>query len=465
MGFIDNKSNIFKEIGVNRALTESGGIFNNTSRLLQGASKLNSFPSVKDKAKNIIPFFIDLILSLEGSKKIEEIFEKIIKALGEIEQDVKNILYELLKEQYLCNYTGTIPTWLIDGSFRVGAKSIDPFNMFVFNPNSGPGALIYDTNLNSFIHDQVLQNPGSARVWQNLIEFTYNTSDDSITIRVLDSTQTINDFFISYLNSINLFPKENLYAKFMDNLFGSVSSGLRKTKDEIETEKKLEMIFSKMLNTENTVEVIDDSYFKFTNSELSEIERLSADIVNGEGTINLPCGEIPMTLPFDSILSGATTIKNSPELITVKDEIIKSINQSIDSSPQISNDDKDSSRNFFIIEFIIKLPLFLLSILISPKIMLLFNIGHMIANNTPLNQNDAIDFIKKNKNLIFKLVGKIMGVVLKLMWPTILKGVTDLVSKILSNRIKEQGALYLKAIASLTGANKALESASGIIKF
>lgn len=443
MGFIENKSGIFKSVGIGKALT------NDILSKFRGSKNklLSSFDSIKSKSRNIIPFLLDLIKTLDGVKKIEDIFDEIIRSLDEVEKEIKSALYEVLKNIYTCNFDGTIPTWLTDGSFQITPKTIDPLNLFRVNPTTPVGVMLYDNNLNSFLFD-VLQ--GSAGVWSSLVYFEY-LPNGKIQIRVQNPNQTIDEFLKTYLNSLVLFPKENIFAKFMDNLFGKISDLADFTKDDIEAELKVQRIIDNMLDAdEDPLKIInDDSYFFFDMNTLREIEEQADMKARGVNVVNMSCGLVEVSITEEELINSVANITGSTELIVIKEEILLLTNNAINRST-INDEDKKTSRDFFIVEFLTSLPKIFMSILLSPKIILLLIIMHRLTT-TIVSELDAIELIKAHKQTFIKLAKKVLAPVVKRMFKVVLKSVSSLTGQITSSMVLEKLNLFKVSLLSLTG--------------
>lgn len=456
MGFIENKSNVFKSVGVTKALTNDIVTkFGDTKNKLGNIkNKLgDSFKSIKSKSRNIIPFLLDLLKSLAGVKRIEDVFDKIIKSLDIIEVEVKEAIYEVIRGLYFCNYDGALPTWMTDGTLRIKVSSLDQLNLFKLDPATPLGTTLYDKNLNTFLYENVLQLPQTVVSWDGFMEFMYDDTTDEVVVKVTETSLKIDEFIKKFMNSINLFPKENIFTKFMDELFGITSNILKRSKEEVEVELKVKKILEKMIESEdNELKIVtDDSYFLFTNEELNDIEWRAENYSNGVSFLDMSCGLVETTVTEEEVLSSVANLTGSTELITLKNEIITITNKAIERS-DILPEDKKTSRDFFMLEFITQLPNILLAIIMSPKLVLLFIIMHVLVTGNPnYTEINAVEFIRQHKDLFKKIAKKVLGSVVKILFGFVLKEVTKLITQISSQLIMEKLALYRKSLLSLTG--------------
>lgn len=428
MSLAQDKKEIFTEIETNRVISE---ITTNQERTIKGISKIiNSFNSVNDN--NIIDFLLDLLKSLDGFEKVEEIFDKITLELSSIENEIKESLILTIKDNFLCNLTGNgLPLFMTQG-WRFKVSSLDLTELLKIDPNTPLGEFNYDDNFNKFLYTDVLSVPNTTATWRNFLEITYLPNTDEMEFKVIN-TQTIDEFYNKYLDSINIFPKENIYSKFMDSIFGAIKKDLNFSSNKVSYDELINSIIIKMMNTENLIDV-DDSFFEFSEEETVFNETKTNQILSGFAN-QVFCSVEELSLPLSSITQSFLQIKNSPKYNEIKNQIILNIDEVITNN-SISDVNKKTSKNWFIAEFLKGLPQTLTTFLFTPKINFMFITGAKITNN--FNDYTLIDFIKDNKKLIFQLTKSILKVIIKYIYPKILKLIKKLVAKVSARKVKEK---------------------------
>jgi hypothetical protein len=458
MSFIDNKTKIFSQIETNRAISQ---IISNGERTYKGISNIiQQFPSIKEKGKNIIPFLLDMLKSLDGYQKIEEVFDKILLELGNIENKVKELIFFEIKQNFLCDLNGNnLPLFMTSG-WTISVSSLDLTELLKIDPNTQIGGFYYDNNFNLFLYNQVLSVPGTTSTWENFLEVTYLVNSDEFLFKVKNIT-TIDEFYTKFLNSINIFPKENIYSKFMDEIFGNIKSSLNLSSNKVGYDEKVNNIIDKLLNSEEIFE-IDDSFFEFNEEETILNESKTNQLLSGFAE-QIFCGIEELNLPLSSVTTSFNEIKNSPKYNEIKNQIIKNVSEIVNNNDNISQVNKQTSRNWFIVEFLKGLPKLLTSFLFTPKINFLFITGSKIINT--YNDYTLIDFIKSNKKVFFELTKSILRTVIKFLTPIIIKLIRKLVSKIIAAKTKEKIRNQKSVYGSLTGLNKVVEKVSDINNF
>jgi hypothetical protein len=455
MSFIDNKSKIFTQIETNRAISQ---IIANKEKTIKGISNIiQQFSSIKDKSKNIIPFLLDMLKSLDGYQKIEEVFDKILLELGNIENKIKEIIFFEIKQNFVCNWTGVgLPQFMTQG-WSIKVSSLDLTELLKINPNTQLGEFYYDNNFNKFLYEQVLQLPNTTSTWENFLEVRYLPNTDEFFFKVIN-TSTVDEFFTKFLNSINIFPKENIYSKFTDTVFGNIKNELNISSNKVNYDEKVDLIIEKLLSSDELFE-IDDSFFSFSEEETVLNEQKTNQLLTGFAN-QVFCGIEELGLPLSSVTQSFLEIKNSPQYNEIKTQILRNVSEIVDDNDDISQVNKQTSKNWFIVEFLKGLPKILISFLITPKINFLFITGSKIINQ--YQDYNLIDFIKSNKKIFFSLTKSILKTVINFLYPIILKLIRKLVTRIISAKTKEKVRNQKLVYGSLTGLNKITDRVSDI---
>lgn len=465
MSILDQKKKIFGNIAALRTLND-------------GFPKLklsSSFPSINTDG-NSISFLTDLIKSLIGYEAlVSNVVDILTYSLKDIEKEIKIALKQELKSIVSCGVDPSIPIWLkSNGSGIVfEVNKIDFNDQLLVNPTSVPGKLMYNdiqptltdsSDLNTFIFSTI-QNDGITQTWGNssllgtsIMDLTFTslgtfpTPNNTLRINANANydNKTLTDFNNDFIDSLTLFNTENLINKIIDTIFGSISFSLKRTNKQLQNEEKVNNVIDKLVNS--TTDVIDDSYFTFTNDEVYVQEESAQYRKNGIKKLEC-CNKIAASVPikmltdFNNELSGSTSVIQKKEIIT------KNLNYI---GNQATTNSKNQTDNIaiklnFIQEIINNLIKGIVSVVISPKIILIFMINFRIIYGPNATFTDAVDFIKKNKTLFNNLIKKISTLIIKKLLAIALKTITEMVAESAAKQQIEKAKAQLSQMLSLVG--------------
>ena len=280
MGLIDQKGKIFGKISAARTVAE-------------GLPKLvpnPSFPSINNSG-DVIAFLVDMLKSLVGIDQLREIVvDTLAYRLDEIEVVIKVAMKLSLKELVNCGTDPSIPTYIqsTGSGITTETNKVDFFDILKTDPITPEGKLLYtDTqaspltssnDCNTFLYGTV-QNDGIVETWKSLLNVRFDSvnfspiPNNTLTFNsnIAFDSKTLTDFNNSYIDSIDLFDSKNLLNKIMDLLFGSLSVKLNKTTSQLKKEEEINSIINNIVNADEN-DVIDNTYFTFTNEEVASQE-------------------------------------------------------------------------------------------------------------------------------------------------------------------------------------------------
>jgi hypothetical protein len=461
MSIIDKKKEVFGKIGAARTLIE-------------GLPKLklsSSFPSVNNSGDRIT-FLTDLIKSLIGFEAlVSSLVDILTYTLSKIEKEIKKALKLELKNITSCGVDPHLPTWITsNGSgIIIEVSKIDLFDILRTDPNTLGGKLIYNdittplinsTDFNTFLYG-VIQNDGTTYAWQNIFDITFNSigtggnPNNTLTIKANSNynTKTLTDLNNDYIDSLTLLSTENIINKVMDIIYGSISSNIGKSLKQLESEAKINTVIDKMSNNVNN-NPISDSAFSFSNEETYAHQLEAINRKNGTSSLNVS-SNVPSTVPMSDLTNFNNQLSTTTSTIQKKASISDGLDTMANSSvSNVTNpvDIKSSKLNFIqkIINTLIKS---VISIILSPKVVFTFLINYKIVYGPTATYDDALDFLKKNKNLINNLVKDISTVIVKILVAIVLKEISALVAEIVIKREKEKALNYVAQLESLIGVN------------
>lgn len=459
MAVIDKKKKIFGKIASARVFTEGLPKFSNSS----------SFPSINNDG-NSITFLTDLIKSLVGFEAlVSSLVETLVNSLPKIENEIKQVLKVELKNIVSCGVDPNLPSWIksTGDGIVIEVKKIDFADILRTDPNSIGGNLIYNdvtpvltdsTDFNTFLYG-VIQDDGVTYTWNNIIDITFNSlgtngnPNNTLTIKANPSynNKTLTDINNDFINSLSLFNTENIVNKTVDLIYGSISSTIGKSLKQLKQEAQINNIVDKMVNNINK-NPINDSAFSFTKTEnyKHELEALNKK----QGFTNIDVGTtIQSVVPIETLSSFneamSTTTTTLEKTNTLSQNLNVMANASAENVPSLT--DVQTVKLDFIQKIINNLIKGIISILLSPKIILSFIINYKIVYGPDATFTDAIDFIKKNKNLMDSIMKAISEEIISILMAIALKEITKLTAAELIKRQKEKNTNRIAQLQTLVG--------------
>lgn len=459
MAIIDKKKKIFGRIAAARTLTEG----------LPKLKTFSSFPSINNNGDSIL-FLTDLIKSLVGFEAlVSALVDTLINSLPKIENEIKQVLKVELKTIVSCGVDPNLPNWFksTGDGIVIEVKKIDFADILRTDPNSVGGNLIYsnitpvltDSNdFNTFLYG-VIQDDGTTYTWNNIIDVTFNSlgsggnPNNTLTIKANPTynSKTLTDVNNDFIDSLSLFDTENIVNKTVDLIYGTVSSNIGKSIKQLKQEAQINGIVDKMVNNVNT-NPINDSAFSFTNVENYAHE---LDAINRKkGLTNIEVGKnVTSSIPIENLTSFNQNFNLATSVLDKTNVLSQSLNSMANASAlnvpkQI---DVPTVKLGFIQQIISNLIKGIISILLSPKVILSFVVNYKIVYGPDATFTDAIDFIKKNKNLMNSIMRSISEEIISILLAIALKEISLLVAAEFVKRQKEKATNKLAQLQSLIG--------------
>jgi hypothetical protein len=457
MSTVDKKQKIFGKIAAARTLTDS----------MPKLKKFNSIPSINNKS-DIIGFLTDLIKSFVGAAALMKIIvDTLTISLQKLEVIIKNALKTDLKEIVSCGINPSIPDFLksTGDGIVIELKKIDFSDLLKTDPNSVVGKLLYNdvtpnpidsSDFNTFLYG-VVQDDGITHTWKNMLDFTFVSLDptgvnpnNSLTIKCNPSfnSKTLNDLNNDYIDSLSFFaisdptglanPSDlinpsTLINKIIDTIYGTASSLLNKTLKQLETEAKINMIVDRITNAEFN-ETITEAYFEFDDNDLSQIEleannrKKGVYKVEASNDFNSSIPESSLTL-FNEQMGTAVTTQDKKTVITNNLEAMAE--KTAENAK--NEEDKITIKQSFFQNIINALNQSIVSVLLSPKVLIVFMVNFKIINGPDAGFENPIDFILKNKRLFRAIIKELTAVLIEILLTFLMK---QLVALAASQQIK-----------------------------
>jgi len=475
--------------------------------------------NVEEDEGNMLQYFTDLLKNLGGDESVNKLRKKIVKDLsGKISEECKEILFEELIQFINCNLDFVIPSadglGGVDNSMVIPVKSMDPFKILQNSPTtkigkatyekSEPTQLVFPYSTNRELYTR-LENPASAQEYfgvsgQKLFTIEFDGSanyivkpvgidgtfnDNTITP---DNDRKITTFLRDYYDSIKIFEAQNFLGILLDSTSGFLSIQGNLSGPEVELKGKFANLISKLLsvcgdegdgslggtiNSSGIGHLSEDggdedieSFFDFGEQDLRKINEDVNLKLNGlikfvtcndiEGEINID----EMNNAINSLLGESNQTVEGVMLNTAIENAINgmSVDKELGTSFKLPNIKADFDLNI-----LKKLPLMLISLILTPKVLLGLYIA-LKAVGTFIESLDIMDLVKKFFRIIYKLVKRIKDIILEYIWDEVKKLIIQIVSYIIQKVLKEndikQSAIINSLIQTLLAASESLDNIS-----
>ena len=470
MSLIDQKKKVFGNIAAARTLVEG-----------MPKLKLNSsFPSINNSG-DAVAFLCDLIKSLIGFEALQQSITDILVHYSKpIEQEVKNLLKSELKSIVSCGVDPSLPTWIQNtgSGIKIGTHKIDFTDMMMVDPNSETGKLMYkdltpnlinSSDFNTFLY-QTIQNNGSVETWgtttagHGILSFQFKANDisgtdpnNTITIKADPSynNKTLTDLNNDYIDSITLFDLENLMTNLLDMVFGTLSSAANKSLNQLQSQIKINTIVDKISHAD-AKDIISDKYFDFSDKEKllhqqdANLKKIGIKPQEVENKVNT-------SVPLQSLKNTQSDINAAgANAVQTKNAVTNSLNSIGNQISEFatSSSDKQTLKSNFIQELINNLIKVIVNSILSPKVIAIFVINFKIIYGPTADFGDAVDFMKKNKNLIHNIIKRITGLILQQLLKVAMKKISELVAQKEIKKLQDMAKAKTAQLLSLIGVSQ-----------
>jgi len=409
--------------------------------------KFNSSLQSMNNDLNSTDFLVDFTVVLVGAKALKDyIVDSISNRLPEIELAIKDGLKLELKELVSCNVNPSIPVWFQHGGSGVELKipNIDFFDIMKTNPDSLAGSLVYtdipsglnSKDFNTYLY-YTIQSPTTPTNWGMGTDILESTFFETITGTTSSfpknniikyttspaySNKTLPEFNNDFIDTLSLFgnpfslDSPKVISLIMEELFGSISSssGIGKSKKQIQKELEVKEILNCIINSEDNN--ITDNFFTFDNPTLARIDRESNNRQNGIRELQT-CDNLPVQIPLSVVASQIIPIlsaKTKADEIKLVADALDNL-ASIQASYASGNINKPTIKTNFFIEIIKKLQMVIMSAVITPEFISLFAINHQIIYGKGETYDGPKDFIKKNRKLVKNIAKIVLNMLLNML--------------------------------------------------
>ena len=463
MALIDQKSKVFGKVAAARTLAE-------------GLPKLKtnpSFPSINNDG-NAINFLTDMLKSLVGVERLRSIIvDTLSYKLDEIELAIKNQMKLSLKELVNCGVNPSIPAYLKSTGLgvKIEVPKVDFLDIMKVDPLSREGNFIYtDTqavpltnsnDYNTFLYGTIQAN-GSTETWLStkaILDVKFDsvnvspTPNNTLTFNTNPAydNKSLTDLNNDYIDSIDLFDSRLMLNNILDDLFGAISVNLNKSRSQLQKEEEIKNVIQNIVDA-NEGDVIDNSYFQFSNEEVAAQESAADWRKKGINMVT-SCGNAATSIP-STTLDDINTDLQTATLIEDKKNIISSgLNKLGDEIGSQAPDKKDAyALNLnFVIGLIKNLITSIIKSILSPKVITIFLLNYKIVYGLNENYDSAIDFMKQNKTLMIDIGAVVRKTIIDILLGNTLKEISNLVKATAVTIATEKAKNILVQTASLVG--------------
>lgn len=430
--------------------------------------------TVNKKKDNVVSFVTNLIIILLGFYVlISQLIDILTNTLSNIEREIKITLKQELKGIVSCGVDPSIPAFLksTGAGITFEVKDIDFLDMFLVDPNSVGGKLMYNditptltnsSDFNTFLYG-VIQDDGNTHTWNGIFDVTFNSlgsgiiPNNTLTIKATtaysNAPKTLTDFNNNFIDSITIFNTENILSKILDTMYGSISNSVKKTTKQLQTEAAINNIIDNITNADNDDD-LPDSSFTFTNDEIYQHQEEAN--WRKKGILKLDCcTQVAATMPIEFItnfneeMSGVTTTQQKNAVISTN--INKMANQNTVNNTNPA-DNVSIKINFVqgVIDTLIKS---IVGMVLSPKVVTIFLVNFKIIYGPTATFDGPVDFIKKNKNLFKSINKRITTLIVKKLLEVALKEIATIVASTIIIKQIERAKNKQNQILSLIGAS------------
>tara|TARA_R110000751_G_scaffold272243_1_gene372416 strand:- start:5 stop:1318 length:1314 start_codon:yes stop_codon:yes gene_type:complete len=414
---------------------------------------------------------------------------------------IKEGVIQGIKAGLACGTDFTIPNPTPELTTTI--DKIDLTDMMKLDPNGPAGALFGDStkDFNRFFLDIITVGSAgttSSQTWvdrngNGLIQVTYNQPTSStnnqptITLKVADGVvnsdgfnrggTSFHDFLVDYINSVELFSIKNVMGTMMDAMTGLISSVNGIGVDILISQNKMDEGIKKILDIDVCADkvVIDNSFYDFGDEELSFMERNANNKSRGVSVMDLGCGLVEVAVPL-SILDNVGDLDTATPSQTkvILEEILITAGQSVAGvveSPNgetVPNINAPTMKLNFDTSQILNFPSILMRMVITPKIVGLYQISHQTINDNVLNVSDGYDFSKAARTFFEYVTREALAALLEIVFNRIKKELMALISRVVIKIVKEKITIFIGTITGIylakaeAAKNKALEKREAI---
>jgi hypothetical protein len=256
-----------------------------------------------------------------------------------------------------------------------------------------------------------------------LSAYTYHRTNKMI--GPLDINKTIYEFNWDFVNSLKLFDSKVVVARLIDMLTGSFVFSANYSVDELVVQGKIGAIVKKIIEADDTQ--ITDCFYTFSNEEYDRLLRTAELKHAGQYPYNGDVNTAITIRPDDLLnsLTGITQNSTLQEKTTIIKNTITQVSTTLAQDGSVYQFDKFSFGQGLINQLIENLTITLVTSILSPKVMFLFNVNsQMMGNKLPDSLDDVIESLG---NLIIAIVREIKNIIIRELYNFLVEQLRNLI--------------------------------------
>lgn len=428
-----------------------------------------------------------------GTGFVGEIKKKFLEAYTRCEPKIKQIWQDEMFTAVGCSQEQTYTT---NDALYIPVKSIDLFGKLKVDPASQLGKLFYEKNtpvfaefpfsMNKTLFDltqspnqnfqSYFGNPYIGKSQQNLFDISYVQQDGlgrtgdffKVELQNRTTSNNVGEFLSDYMSTIKIFDSSNIMAELINILTSAVDMKASVGVGQLNTKKEFELIVQRVLglcfDSRQEIDVsgvskvaeldgVDESFFTMTDVDRSVIENSISNVILRSMEFT-ECNNVKAPVDFNQIVDEMVEATDNLDLDdpNVLKDTIEKVVDSVSSNPSW----KLLFPNDFNVKLSIdenllsKLPLALVSSVLSPKVLLpifivLYSVGKQFAQAV----QDIQEFMKKFRKFFVNFTSKIGALFIEELFEIIKRDLMLLVQSVLGEISRSKILKQYAMIASL----------------
>lgn len=434
MGLLDDKKNVFTTIGSYVSLTQRTAT--------QVDEIYNLYPSINNK-KDVVPFLLDTLKTTVGTDALKQtVGELFTKVVDVAETQIKEVLKKQLTQ---FNAGNAIPPFFQSGGtgIEVPVKDIDIRGKLKTNPASEQGSLLYGVteNFDSKLYDAISLDGTPVTIF-DMLQATYNSTTDKITLKSVASTPSIGDWMADYVDKAVIIDKKEFLTNVMNAIYGSVTAAQGKSVEQVYQELQISKLIEQLIE--------DNDSFEITQDEFDALLQQAQALVDGVVYYDMGCGLMAAELPLSGMTSLIAQISGATDSFAVGNAVEDTIYQS-STDDETTAENKETIRDGFF-QRIIKLIQQMLAEIAttSPQIRALMAIVDAFEHNGTVTKiGNAVNDMKNFKIFIKCIIREIMKMINEFIFKLVVSYLIALLIPIIQKIIQEKINQYTGIVKSL----------------
>lgn len=402
----------------------------------------NTITSINSK-NEIIPYLLDLLKVVVGSSALKQ-------ATGELftnfTDTIEPIAKEAIKKQITQPNSDTLlPTNFTTSGVIIPITSIDTKQKFKVSSTSTAFDLLYGNNINSFDYaiNNAITNEGTDVTFNDVITINYDSTNDSVRVKPINTLITIGEFLIIFVESLIIINKSELISDVMNILFGTITKetnkNINQTKDEVEVNKIIEQVIN---NSENE--------FTININDLTQIEEASINMTNGVLYDNMGCGMLSSVLSIEDLKDLIDIVSVSTDPFIVANAFDSIIDKTSTNNPETTTENRETIKDSFFQKIIKAFSTVLCeSVTISPQIRTLLAVSSSFQNNGIPEITIPKEDFNSFRIFIKCVIGDITKKINEFVFNMITTNLNAMLQPVIKKLLKERANQYAAIIKSL----------------